>query len=325
MLLNKLILIELKKIFHKKSIYVIYILILIFVILNNILILQDKSKNNYLNEAKYQYQKNLELKENYKDKKLSYNEKLKYQTILENIELNKYIIDNNKNINDYKTLNYQLKTTLEDYEIFIVIIILITSSTIISNELKEGTIKLLLIKPYTRNQILLSKYLSMIIVMVLSIIYLYLTQLLIGGFYLGFSSLQEKVVIYNFQLSTIMCYNIFGYTFLRILLKLPMLILLSTLSFLISIITSNNILPLTISLIVYIFSASIKSLAINYNLKIMKYLLTMNWNINEYLFGKLSEYKYLNLTTSIIICIIYYIFLLVLSFIIFNKKDIKNI
>lgn len=325
MLLNKLILIELKKIFHKKSIYVIYILILIFVILNNILILQDKSKNNYLNEAKYQYQKNLELKENYKDKKLSYNEKLKYQTILENIELNKYIIDNNKNINDYKTLNYQLKTTLEDYEIFIIIIILITSSTIISNELKEGTIKLLLIKPYTRNQILLSKYLSIIIVMVLSIIYLYLTQLLIGGFYLGFSSLQEKVVIYNFQLSTIMCYNIFGYTFLRILLKLPMLILLSTLSFLISIITSNNILSLTISLIVYIFSASIKSLAINYNLKIMKYLLTMNWNINEYLFGKLSEYKYLNLTTSIIICIIYYIFLLVLSFIIFNKKDIKNI
>ena len=323
--MNKLILIELKKIFHKKSIYVIYILILIFVILNNILILQDKSKNNYLNEAKYQYQKNLELKENYKDKKLSYNEKLKYQTILENIELNKYIIDNNKNINDYKTLNYQLKTTLEDYEIFIIIIILITSSTIISNELKEGTIKLLLIKPYTRNQILLSKYLSMIIVMVLSIIYLYLTQLLIGGFYLGFSSLQEKVVIYNFQLSTIMCYNIFGYTFLRVLLKLPMLILLSTLSFLISIITSNNILSLTISLIVYIFSASIKSLAINYNLKIMKYLLTMNWNINEYLFGKLSEYKYLNLTTSIIICIIYYIFLLVLSFIIFNKKDIKNI
>ena len=323
--MNKLILIELKKIFHKKSIYVIYILILIFVILNNILILQDKSKNNYLNEAKYQYQKNLELKENYKDKKLSYNEKLKYQTILENIELNKYIIDNNKNINDYKTLNYQLKTTLEDYEIFIIIIILITSSTIISNELKEGTIKLLLIKPYTRNQILLSKYLSMIIVMVLSIIYLYLTQLLIGGFYLGFSSLQEKVVIYNFQLSTIMCYNIFGYTFLRILLKLPMLILLSTLSFLISIITSNNILSLTISLIIYIFSASIKSLAINYNLKIMKYLLTMNWNINEYLFGKLSEYKYLNLTTSIIICIIYYIFLLVLSFIIFNKKDIKNI
>ena len=323
--MNKLILIELKKIFHKKSIYVIYILILIFVILNNILILQDKSKNNYLNEAKYQYQKNLELKESYKNKKLSYNEKLKYQTILENIELNKYIIDNNKNINDYKTLNYQLKTTLEDYEIFIVIIILITSSTIISNELKEGTIKLLLIKPYTRNQILLSKYLSMIIVMVLSIIYLYLTQLLIGGFYLGFSSLQEKVVIYNFQLSTIMCYNIFGYTFLRVLLKLPMLILLSTLSFLISIITSNNILSLTISLIIYIFSASIKSLAINYNLKIMKYLLTMNWNINEYLFGKLSEYKYLNLTTSIIICIIYYIFLLVLSFIIFNKKDIKNI
>ena len=323
--MNKLILIELKKIFHKKSIYVIYILILIFVILNNILILQDKSKNNYLNEAKYQYQKNLELKENYKDKKLSYNEKLKYQTILENIELNKYIIDNNKNINNYKTLNYQLKTTLEDYEIFIIIIILITSSTIISNELKEGTIKLLLIKPYTRNQILLSKYLSMIIVMVLSIIYLYLTQLLIGGFYLGFSSLQEKVVIYNFQLSTIMCYNIFGYTFLRILLKLPMLILLSTLSFLISIITSNNILSLTISLIVYIFSASIKSLAISYNIKIMKYLLTMNWNINEYLFGKLSEYKYLNLTTSIIICIIYYIFLLILSFMIFNKKDIKNI
>lgn len=327
--MSKLIQIELKKIFHKKSIYIIFSLIFIFIVLNNILILQDKvniKENNYLEIATTEYQNNLTTKEYYdKKEKLTYQEKLEYNQNISSLHLNKYIIENKTNINDYSTLNYQLKTTLEDYEIFIIILVLIVSSSIIAEEINKGTIKLLLIKPYTRSQILLSKYITILIVLILSIIFLYITQLLIGGFFLSFDSLKEKVVIYNYQKSQIMCYNIFGYTLIRALSKLPMLILISTISFLISIISSNTTISLTITMLIYIFTQSLTSLAITYNVKIMRYLLTTNWNFKEYLFGNIPTFKYINLKLSIIVCIIYFILMIISSFIIFKRKDIKNI
>lgn len=321
--------IELYKIFHKKSIYIIFGLIIIFIILNNILILQDKltnKENDYLVVAKDEYDKNMSLKDKYDEKeKLSYQDKIEYQKIEASIQLNKYIIENKKDINNYTTLSYQLRTSLEDYEIFIIIIILTISSTILANEVKEGTIKLLLIKPYTRSQILLSKYLTILIILIMSILFLYVAQLFLGGFFLGFDSLKEKVVIYHYQKSKIMCYNIFGYTFLRVISRLPMLILILTLSYLLSIISSNNMISLTIPMIIYIFTESLNSLAITYNLKIMRYIMTTNWNFTNYLFGKLPEFKYINIKLSIIICILYFVIMISSSFIIFKRKDIKNI
>lgn len=327
--LNKLIRIELKKILHKKSIYIIFSLILIFIVLNNILILQEKSKidkNAYLNDAILEYKNNQANLDYFSNKEnLSYQEKIEYNQNLSSLKLNEYIIENKKNINDYTTLNYQIRTTLEDYEIFIIIIILIISSSILAEEINKGTIKLLLIKPYKRNEIILSKYLTILIIIFSSIIFLYIMQLLIGGLFLGFDSLQEKVVIYNYEKSQIMCYNIFGYTLIRVISKIPMLILISTLSYLISIISSNNTISLTITMLIYIFTQSINSLAITFNVKIMKYLLTTNWNFTEYLFGNIPIFKYINLKLSIIVCIAYLIIMIITSFIIFNKKDIKNI
>lgn len=327
--MNKLIQIEIKKIFHKKSIYIIFGLIFLFIILNSILILQEKSKSNpeaYLNTAITEYKNNQTNIEYYENQpKLSYQDKLEYHKNISTKYLNEYIIKNKKNINDYTTLNYQLRTTLEDYEIFIIIIILIISSTILAEEISKGTIKLLLIKPYKRFEILLSKYLTIIIILILSIIFLYITQFLIGGFFLGFESLKEKVVIYNYQKSQIMCYNIYGYTLIRLISKLPKIVLIATLSYLLSIISSNSTISLTITMLIYMFSQSIQTIAITYNVKIMKYLLTTNWNFTEYLFGGISTFKYINLKLSIIICIIYFIIMTTASFILFNKKEIKNI
>lgn len=326
--MNKLIQIELKKIFHKKSIYIIFSLIFIFIILNNILIIQEKNKidkYDYLDKAILEYKNNQANINYFKEKKtLSYQEKIEYNKNLSSLNINKYIIENKKNINDYTTLNYQLRTTLEDYEIFIIIIVLIISSNILAEEITKGTIKLLLIKPYKRSKILLSKYITIIITIFISIIFLYIMQLLLGGLFLGFDSLKEKVIIYNYQKSQIMCYNIFVYTLIRVISKLPMLLLISTISYLLSIISSNSTTSLTITMLIYIFSQSINALAITYNAKIMRYLLTVNWNFTEYLFGNIPQFKYINLTLSSIVCIIYLIIMITISFILFNKKDIKN-
>ena len=53
---------------------------------------------------------------------------------------------------------------------FIIILILMVASTIVAEEFTTGTIKLLLIKPFSRGKILLSKYLTVILFSVLIII-----------------------------------------------------------------------------------------------------------------------------------------------------------
>ena len=327
--MNKLIQIELKKILHKKSIYIIFGLTFIFILLNNFLIYQEKGKNKenqYLKDALIEY-KNNEIKLTYYTdlENLSHQEKIEYNKNISSLKLNQYIIKNKKNINNYTTLNYHLRTTLEDYELFIVIIILIVSSSILADELNKGTIKLLLIKPYKRSKIILSKYITILIVLFLSILILYIMQLLIGGIFLEIDSLKEKVVIYNYEKSQIMCYNIFVYTLIRVFSKIPMLILISTVSYLLSIVFSNNTTALTITTLIYFFSPSIKAIAIQYDLKIMKYLLTINWDFSEYLFGNIPTFKYININLSITICIATLLIMLICIFIIFNKKDIKNI
>ena len=57
-----------------------------------------------------------------------------------------------------------------EVNIFIIICIIMVSGSIVSDEYNKGTIKYLLIKPYKRYKILLSKLFSSIIIFVLSIL-----------------------------------------------------------------------------------------------------------------------------------------------------------
>ena len=57
----------------------------------------------------------------------------------------------------------------------------------------------------------------------------------------------------------------------------------------------------------------------------MKYLVNINWDLNESLFGRLPEISYINFNFSLVILSIYLIILVILTFIIFKRKNIKNI
>ena len=286
-----------------------------------------KEDTSYLNNALESY------KENYKTTKYyyelgdnkTYQEKLAYQETLSSTKVSQYIVENRQNISKQNNLNYQLRTIVSDYELFLVMLILIVCSTIICDEFKDGTIKLLLIKPYSRCKILLSKYLTTIIVLIISILLLIIMQLVIGGFIFGFESLNIPVVVYNFTNSKLIEYSVFEYMLMGIAVKIPLLLMMITISYFLGVLTSSMIISITMPLMLYVFSSSLKYLAIEYELEFMKYLVNINWNIQDYLFGKLPEFQFVNFEFSMFILFIYFIILGVLTLIIFNKKNIKNI
>ena len=281
---------------------------------------------NYLNDALISYEDELNKFEEYDDiSNLNYSDKVKYNEIVSNVKINKYIIDNKINLNKENNLNCLLRTIVEDYQLFIVIVIILVSGSIVSEEFNKGTIKLLLIKPFSRGKILLGKYLASIIALVITIIFAILIELIIGGYLFGFDSLSIKVISYNFDTNMIVSYNIFKYMIIRIIYDMPILLMILTISFSISTIFCNTIMSISLSMFLYVFSSIINSFINKGNAYILKYLLTINWDFKNYMFGGLSKVEYINFKFSLYVYIGYLIIILFSTFMIFERNSIKNI
>lgn len=281
--------------------------------------------NSYLNTAIEDYIDTYTYLNSTTVDSLSYNEKIEYNNNLSKNATSKYIIDNKIDLNQENTVRNNLRCIFNSYEILIVILIIIISGTIISNEFNKGTIKNLLIRPYKRSTIFISKYISSFIILILSIIYLVFLELIVGGILFGLDSLNIPIVVYNFTTSSLVEYNIFTYLGILIIAKMPLLILIMTLSITLSTITLNSPISIAVPILGYTFSGIIGSLAMSFDLKWMKYFPTMNWDLTEYLFGGLPAFQYTSLSHAIIISIIYFAIMFTLSIIVFNKKNIKNI
>ena len=282
---------------------------------------------DYLNIAltRYQTSSGTLISYDLENKELDFEEQKEYNDALTTKEESKYIIETGTDINKSDSLKGSLQYFYSQYGVFIIVVIIMIAGTIVSEEFNKGTIKLLLVKPYTRTQILLSKFLTVLIISAFVIVSTILMQILVGGILFGFESLFEPVVVYNLSTNVIQEMNIFAYLGIQTLTQLPIIILLATLAFAISTIFSNSALAITVSLLGYMGASIINQLAMAYNLTFMKYFVTMNWDLSQYLFGGLPYMEGMNLITSIIICVIYLLIMLIPTFIIFKKRNIKNI
>ena len=282
---------------------------------------------DYLNIAltRYQTSSGTLISYDLENKELDFEEQKEYNDALTTKEESKYIIETGTDINKSDSLKGSLQYFYSQYGVFIIVVIIMIAGTIVSEEFNKGTIKLLLVKPYTRTQILLSKFLTVLIISAFVIVSTILMQILVGGILFGFESLFEPVVVYNLSTNAIQEINIFAYLGIQTLTQLPIIILLATLAFAISTIFSNSALAITVSLLGYMGASIINQLAIAYNLTFMKYFVTMNWDLSQYLFGGLPYMEGMNLITSIIICVVYLLIMLIPTFIIFKKRNIKNI
>ena len=256
---------------------------------------------------------------------LTYQEKLEYNSYLEVQAESRYILDTGNDINNSDSLKGILQNFYSQFGIFLIVVVVMIAGTIVSEEFNKGTIKLLLVKPYTRSKILMAKAITTLIMIIFVIIVTLLMEILIGGVIFGFDSLSEPAVAYNFNTNTIQEMNIFANLGLQTLTQLPMIILLATLAFAISTIFSNSTLAITISLLGYMSSSIINQLAIGYDLQFLKYFVTMNWDLSMYLYGGLPYMEGMSMLLSILICVAYFLIMMIPTFIVFKKRNIKNI
>ena len=284
--------------------------------------------DNYMNSAidEYiQYSSDMEMDMDINQPNLTYAQKRNIQSYIETREKDKYIIDTGKNVNNYDNAGYMLTNVFVEYGFFIIIFIVMISGAIVSSEFEKGTIKMLLVKPYKRWKILLSKYIVSMVMVIVGMLTVAVIQLIVGGIFFGFDTLGTPIVAYDFGANQLQTYNAFAYFGIMLLTKLPMFILIATLAFTASTLFNNTVLGIIIPIVCNIGGNIVNTLASSFNVKQLMWFPTLNWDFSEYLFGKLPTYQYANLGMSITLSCIYLVGLCVIAFIAFNKKQVKNI
>lgn len=282
--------------------------------------------NNYKNQALSKYSESkMQLLEYEGKNNRTYDEELAYQEAKEDFEKSKYALENDKDIFNEANARGILLNTFSEYELFIIITVVLIAGAIVSEEFNKGTIKLLLVRPYSRAKILFAKYVVVLLTVVFIMVAILIMQLIIGGVFFGFDSLSIPAVEYNHNTNTLVEINVILNTILTGLAKLPIYILIGTLAFALSTLFTNTAVAITVSLLGYMASSMVNQFAYYYNLEWLKYFVTPNWDFTQFLNGKLPLMEGLNIPFSIVICIIYFAIMMIPTFIVFKKKNIKNI
>ena len=179
---------------------------------------------------------------------------------------------------------------------------------IASQEFSKGTIKQLLVRPYSRTKILLSKYITSISCIFIACFITFVFQLILGTIFFGTESLTTPIISYSNINDKITVMNIFVYSFKSFLGLLPTFLLLTTLSF-----------------AGFIGSDVVTELLAGFKKWWIKYIYCFNWNFTPYIFNNKTDIKGVSLGFSIIVCLVYLAILLIPSFIVFKNRDIKNV
>ncbi len=281
--------------------------------------------NNYLNNAIDTIETDLLEYYNLKNKEvLTKDEEERFTSLKEEMAINNYIIDHKVDANNSNTLRAVLTNFPNEFGLFILIYVVMISGSIVSEEFNKGTIKYLLTKPHKRSTILTAKLLTIIILIPFIIIFMSLIEIIIGSLILGIKSLSVPVLIYESSTGILKSYHVLKYLALLLISTLPEYLILALVCFLLSTITTSTSAAITITFLFYLISNVISNLALLYNIKIFKYFIALHWNFN-YLVNKTSNPYNFKPIFSLGIISIYIIIILCISYIYFNKKDVKNI
>ena len=282
----------------------------------------NSEENNRLNQyATYARQVNEQAQIEGKN----HTQQKEYQELVANMKLCEYDIIHNTNTQSTDNAKGQLAYVFSNYEVFLLILVIMVAGVMISEEFNKGTIKLLLVKPYSRTKILLAKLITCFIILVLASIVLIALQGIIGGFIWGWDSYADSVTVYDFNINQVKEISIIPYVFTILLARMPMYVLLITLSMAISTIILNTALAVILPFLGYFAGTILNQLSLIYNLQFMKFFVPLNWNLETYLYGGLGEMQGMSMVFSIVICLLYFLLMTVVMTIVFKKKNIKNI
>lgn len=281
--------------------------------------------NNFLNDAIDVRINTVGMDRNLNEPNMSYQDKVSKQKMIEESEIAKYILETKQDVEKQASLRGILLNVFDEYSIFIIIFIIMIAGGIVSSEFEKGTVKMLLVKPYKRGKILLAKYIVSLLMILFIFVITVVFQVIVGGVVFGFDSLSIPAVVYNFNTNSMVTYNMFEYVLIIAVNKLPIYVLLMTLSFALSSIFANTVIAVVLPILGNVASTVINQLASVYSIRELAVFPTLNWDFSQFLFGRLPAYEFTSLGFAVFVCVVYWAIMVSVAWIAFRKREIKNV
>jgi ABC-2 type transport system permease protein len=234
------------------------------------------------------------------------------------IALNEYRIDHNLKPAQGQTLWSFVQGAGSNLIIVISIFTIIVVSTSIASEFDTGTIKLLLIRPIYRTEILLSKYVSALLFTVVCLITLFVASWLLGGILFGFGGAGEAHLVYDngvvHQSSWVLA------TWKDYLLNCVSLFMMVTFAGLIASAFRNGGLAIGLSIFTLMASSIVVNLLQSYDW--VKYVLFANTDLTQYTTGTPLRDE-MTLGFSLAVLAVYYVIFVLVGWAFYTRRDIK--
>ncbi|MBD1379565.1 ABC transporter permease [Metabacillus arenae] len=186
----------------------------------------------------------------------------------------------------------------------------IFAGSIVAKEFDWGTVKLLLIRPHTRYKLLLSKYITSLLIGGYFILLFFVLSFILGSILFGFQGLGQSSPYINSVLSS------YGVVMIEV-------IMITTFAFALSTIFRNSTLATAASIFIILTGKTVVELLAHYDIKWGMFLLFANTDLGQYFDGKRPLYEEMTLPFSIIVIVVHLLIFLLASFWTFSKRDVS--
>lgn len=313
---------NMKSFLRIKTLVMCIILIITVVITGIVMNSTEKQPKDYKEDLKKQILKleteNTKLQNKMVNEKDKTNRELNKSMLKLNSDelvIYKYAYDNDIAYNYYT--NWKFVKSASWITILIMLFIILKASDSIPLEYSNGTIKQLLIRPYKRWKILLSKFLSLIFESLVFYTLLFLATFILGSIFFGFKGASYDILLKNGLPVKV---SILTYCLEVYLCDFAKIIVLISLALMISILLKNSSASVAITLVL-LFSGSLATQFLG-KYSFAKFLIFPNLSLKQYLPGGAIPIKGLTMEFSLVVILIYFAVFTAISFRIFTKRDV---
>ncbi|EIT83901.1 putative protein yhcI [Fictibacillus macauensis ZFHKF-1] len=233
------------------------------------------------------------------------------------IKQNEYALEHN--ISPFETTVWKFVKDTSYINSLIGLFVLIIASESVSKEFSQGTIKMLLIRPYHRWKILLSKLVTVILFALSAFMVVLVFSWLVGGLLYGFGGFGQPYVIEDHGQVATAIYS--HYVLKSIGLEVIEFVFLILLTFMISTLFKSSALAITTS-ICTLFIGNIGVILLSAKAW-AKYIFIAHMGLTGYLDGS-APFEGVTLSYSLIVLSLYSVLFLAIMFIFFQRRDVRS-
>ena len=319
---------ETVKIIKKKRFYVILLILLVLVPIFTYAQMRsaERTKEKFHGDWRLEVQQQITDNENSLGSDRVPDEWKKFRKIF--VQQLQYYLDHDVNPNEPNGVTFTREFMANSITLFIPLLIMAIASDIVSGERTSGTIKMLLTRPVKRWKVLLSKLITLFMFSSLIVLAAFVITYVISGAVFGYKGFDLPVFT-GFQmsgtdvdLSTVHGVPQWKYLLMQGGLVWFVSLTVASLAFMVSVLVRSTAASIVVMMAALIAGTILTNMASAWNSA--KYLFMVNLELTDYLSGTPAPIEGMNLSFSLAVLSIWAAAALIISFLVFTKRDILN-